>query len=396
MNHAKKIALISSLLHGLLCSHVYAQGFSHPGVLLNLKQLEFVKNKIVNNEEPWFSRFNVMKANSLSSVNYEPTADWNSMNCGGADKEGLGNRCIYERTDARAAYTQALMWFYSGNPIYANNAVKIMNAWSSNFNGNHGGQNQALQASWALSVWARAAEIIKYTYNWPTSEVEAFKRLINKYLNDIDGQKTMCHFGNWQAVITEAKINSAVFLDDPELFNSAVARFRSYLPAYIYRETDGGLPVAIEGCKYNESDDELKKYWSIENKKSILKEGHAQETCRDLEHLAYGFAGYVNTAQTAYIQGVDLYSEGLDRMVSAMEFNTSFDHESSVLDIVRECGHYSPRLGGLRGTLSIAYNHYHNDNHVPMEMTEKWLATNQDSLPEGRFHYLWESLTHQR
>ena len=32
--------------------------------------------------------------------------------------------------DARAAYTHALLWYYTGNQAHANKAIEIMNAWS--------------------------------------------------------------------------------------------------------------------------------------------------------------------------------------------------------------------------------------------------------------------------
>ena len=35
--------------------------------------------------------------------------------------------------------------------------------------------------------------------------------------------------------------------------------------------------------------------------------GICQETCRDLGHTQLGIAGMINGAETAFIQGVDLY-----------------------------------------------------------------------------------------
>ena len=41
--------------------------------------------------------------------------------------------------------------------------------------------------------------------------------------------------------------------------------------------------------------------------------GVCQETCRDFGHMQMGFGACVNAAETAFIQGVDLYGEQVCR-----------------------------------------------------------------------------------
>lgn len=393
---------ILSILPALLCHTVVAHAFEHPGVIVSKDDISFVKDKISNQAEPWLSSYNTMLANPLAALNYTPNAQWDSMACGGPDGEGLNSRCTHERSDARAAYTQALAWAYSGKEVYAENAIKIMNAWANQFTGHHSGQNQALQAAWAAAVWARAAEIIKYTYikngesAWGKSDADRFGNMLReRYIADINKQKTNCHFGNWQAVITEAKINTAVYLDDNTLFNEAIGRFKDYFPTYVYTYNDGALPVPIAGCYSHDRLDEFKGYWSIPKKDTPLLQGHAQETCRDIEHLAYGIAGFTNTAQTAYIQGIDLFQLEQDRFISMMEFNAPFDMKGDTL-LKQQCGVATPVYGGLKGSMHIAYNHFSKDNEISMPNTKAWMSENGQIRPEGFFHYLWESLTHTR
>jgi hypothetical protein len=56
-----------------------------------------------------------------------------------------------------------------------------------------------------------------------------------------------------------------------------------------------------------------------------MQDGVSQETCRDLEHVQYGIGAAVNGAETAKIQGTDLYkdpqSKGGQRLAAAMEFH---------------------------------------------------------------------------
>ena len=45
----------------------------------------------------------------------------------------------------------------------------------------------------------------------------------------------------------------------------------------------------------------------------------ATETCRDLGHVQLGYATLVNTAETAWQQGVDLYGEEQDRLIAGAQ-----------------------------------------------------------------------------
>ena len=389
------LRVVLYLLALLVCPQSFAKAFIHPGILLDKSQLDYVKHKIKANKEPWLSRYLVMKNHALAALDHQPNAKWDGLNCGGSDGAGKNDRCRHEINDARAAYTQALLWYYSEDTRYAENAIQILNAWSDDFTGQHGGYNQALQAAWALAVWTRAAEIIRYSYPWPNRQVVQFENMIrDRYLADIDEYNTDCYFGNWQAVITEAKISAAVFLEDSELFESAIIRYQTYFPLYFYLEKDGQLPFALNKCQYAAKQARLKTYWNIQSKYTPLVSGHTQETCRDLEHTAYGIAGYVNTAQTAHIQQRDLFVQSQERFITALEFQASLDQPDSQLDLV--CGKSVERKGGLTGTLLIAYEHYSKNHNIAMPNVKFWMDHNIELRPEGYFHYLWESLTHQR
>ena len=87
-------------------------GFYHPGVLVNRAQLEFVKSKVAAGAEPWASAFEAAKASPLGSLTYTPTPR-HTVECGPYSKPDLG--CKDEQRDSAAAYTQALLWFISGD-----------------------------------------------------------------------------------------------------------------------------------------------------------------------------------------------------------------------------------------------------------------------------------------
>jgi hypothetical protein len=51
---------------------VSASGFHHPGVLLNLAQLELIKSRVAAGTEPQKSAFEAAKASPLGALTYTP------------------------------------------------------------------------------------------------------------------------------------------------------------------------------------------------------------------------------------------------------------------------------------------------------------------------------------
>src|SRR3974390_904224 len=109
-------------------------GFYHPGVLVNPAQLDFVKAKIAAGAEPWKSAFEAAKASDSGALNYIPHP-WKTCECGPNSRPDHG--CKDEQRDSEAAYTQALLWYFSGNQTYAQNAINIMDAWANTLTGGH-------------------------------------------------------------------------------------------------------------------------------------------------------------------------------------------------------------------------------------------------------------------
>ncbi|MGW5362235.1 hypothetical protein [Actinopolymorpha pittospori] len=103
----------------------------------------------------------------------------------------------------------------------------------------------------------------------------------------------------------DAAVGIAVFLDDRATFDRAVNTWRARVPAYIYLPEDGPLPVPPpNGTK--DTPEEIIRYWQGQ---TTFVAGLAQETCRDFGHTGWGFEAASHVAETAWIQGLDLYAE---------------------------------------------------------------------------------------
>ncbi|SNS00955.1 Alginate lyase [Methylobacillus rhizosphaerae] len=320
--------------------------FKHPGVLVNLDQLKFAKARVAAGENPWKATFDDMQASLLATrvpdISVMQPAPGNAggkvLNCNrGVEVRG----CKNESTDAAAAYTQALLWFFTENETYAQRAVVILDAYSGNLI-DHIGVDGPLFAAWAAQYFTRAAEILRYTYT-PSSgkknfDLERFNNMLNKaFLPSIsDDEKAKRGKGswkpynsNWDTAAIDALANIGVFTNDGALFFSAVERWKDRVRRSIYLASDGSAPIRTpfigrfksEGCAWIEN--RVQACCHADTAATVIphyQSGQTSETCRDFPHAGIGLASIVNAAETAWIQGVDLYSVEKERIMSAFSY----------------------------------------------------------------------------
>jgi hypothetical protein len=353
-------------------------GFIHPGVLVNRAQLAEIKRRVAAGIEPQKSAFAALKASPLAALTYTPHP-WSAVECGPRSDPNKG--CKDEVADAEAAYGQALLWTLTGNPAYARNAIKIMDAWSAKLRGGHTSANGPVQAAWSAEVWPRAAEIIRYSdAGWTDPEIAAFQRMLRaQYLPSlIHG---CIENGNKELAMSEALINIGVFNDDRAMFDLGIKMWRGRTPAYIYLKSDGPKPIRPPGGALA-ADNAL---WSNKGIMPRLEDGIMQETARDSTHPALSLAAIAGGAETARQQGVDLYAEEGKRIMAALEFQAQYLAPNK--GVAPEDLEFNEHP-----TWEILYNEYHDRLRDSLPKMGAVLARIR---PTGINHMMaWETLTH--
>lgn len=366
------LAVIAAVLPAILSAAPAT--FRHPGVVTNRTMLNFTKGKIQAGAQPWTAAYNKMRADPLASLTYTPKP-WQTVECGPRSTPNLG--CSDERRDAMAAYTHALMWYFTGNSAHAKVSIKIMNAWANKLTGGHTEHNAPLQTGWAGAVWPQAAEIIAHTYSgWSSTEQNKFKTMLRtQYVPQL--RKGSCANGNWEAIIVSALINCSVYLEDRTSYDRAVELWRGRLPAYIYLTTDGSSPKAPGHCS-------KPNWYGL----TTYVDGVAQETCRDFGHCEWGIHALMLTAETALQQGQDLYKEGNRRFQKTLEFHCKYLNGADAPSWL--CGG-DPNLGWTE-CFEVGYNHLKNRMGLSLPETAKTLSARR---PTGVNYFIgWETLTH--
>lgn len=219
--------------------------------------------------------------------------------------------------------------------------------------------------------------------------------------------------GNWELSIAEALIQIGVYLDDNDVFNQGLAIWRRRIPAYIYLQSDGPsgqVPAATMGplgpvgtatavCITPDWCPNTPQMWLAP---TMYVDGLCQETCRDLSHVQFGYAAMINGAETARIQGVDLYGDCQDRIVTGLELTASYLNGATTPN--PGCTITDPNQGGpldmsavgylaratpAEPTWEIALNHY------GAALLPNVARRVQAIRPTGVDHMMdWETLTH--
>jgi hypothetical protein len=286
--------------------------FLHPGVFLGAAQLAYVRHSALAGVEPFATALQKALASPLGSLDYAPQGPpaSNVIECGSYSKPNHG--CSAEDEDGAAAFLGLVLHNITGDARHAAVATRIMRCYSKLQGYNN--SNAPLQAAWGLSKWARAAELAAHLpgTGWARSDADAFSAMLARAAVPLveNGSKSN---GNWELSMIEGLIGYSVLTENATLFDRAVNFFKQRVPAYFYNfKLDGAEPrPAPRGAPS----------WYGQAVFSAATSGVAQETCRDLGHTTYSVAAASNAAETALLQGEDLWAAEQERLATAFDFN---------------------------------------------------------------------------
>ncbi len=390
--------------------------WQHPGVLVSQAQLDFIKQQVHAKTEPYYQEFLYAKASPYGSKTYSPKGPNPNgiIQCGSHSTPNIG--CSDANSDSAAAYVQALLWYITDDSAYANNAIRIMNAYAKNLKGFAGftpgypcpGEtktcsNGPLQAAWDATKWPRAAEIIRYGNNgqagWKSDDIKAFSQLLHHIYEPLlySGSRSN---GNWELSMIEGMMGIAVFNEDLTLLHHAQSLWEKRVPAYFYYYSlDNSLnpnthaPFPLDKNATHDWNGQV-----IFNKNTS---GVTQETCRDLKHTEDGIASAINAAETDAIQGntltAHLYTAhgAQARLVTSLNLMAGFELAASTTAPQYFCTEAGNKLKlGLGTTYVIAYNEYHNRLHDP-DMADASGSTGLHGTA-NTYHWIHDKLLKKR
>lgn len=334
--------------------------FVHPGIHHTEEGIDFVKEKIAAGEEPFKKSWELLKNSRYASLRWKANPVPHVQR-GPSNNPNIGSSDFTD--DSRAAYTHALHWALSGEKIHAQKSAEIIDAWSSTLKkiSNH---DARLLVGMSGENYLIAAELLRHYKGgwdgWPKENQEQFETMLRNIWYPIIKDFYPSANGNWDAAMEQTIIAMGVFLDDKAIFNRAITYFRK------------GKGNGAIGMYFKEN-------------------GQCQETGRDQGHTQMGLEFLANTAETAWIQGIDLYSALDNRLLKGFEYTAKYNLGNDVpyepYKSFEGRYHYKRISDDSRGRLHNMYekvlNHYTHRRGIKAPYTQQAAEKNR---PETRRH----------
>jgi Alginate lyase len=289
-----------------------SMNFVHPGLLLTSADIARMKAKIASKVDPWFSNYDTLVNNNLSSTTraYTTPPAIIGRNAGSAYAADRGP-C---ELDATAAYQNAVIYAVTGQPAYADYAVKILNAYAAGVQHfDAADPERDLEAAILGWLWVEAAELIRYSgydyTGWSAADIVTFNQWINDVVYSDEAYKPggvlVTPLPNGAGVRgafgLRTKMAIGIYLDDRAIYNEAVD--------YFFNGQGNGAP----------------QYYILPSTGEIWEEG------RDQAHAQGGLSRLIETAHLAHNQGDEtLYAWSNNALSRAIEYIASYNLGNSV------------------------------------------------------------------
>ncbi|WP_177307499.1 OmpL47-type beta-barrel domain-containing protein [Pseudoduganella namucuonensis] len=208
-----------------------ASGFKHPGMGFTKETLENVRTQVRAQQEPWNTYFNSMlgsgsasKTPTIKNVSGDPT----KPRLYGLTSQGDQTLFI---ADALVAYTQAILYYVTGDETYRGNAMRIIRLYAQMDPTRYSYYTDAhIHTGIPLSRMTAAAEILRYTSTqtpalaWTDDDTLNFtNNLVIPVMQTYNSCN--CRFMNQHLYTTLAKMSGAIFTGNREEYDRAVEWF---------------------------------------------------------------------------------------------------------------------------------------------------------------------------
>jgi len=327
--------------------------------------------KVAAGAQPWKGSWDILVGNEgfyMSPPEAVPTVFVDSPNA--------GSTYMSLARDSHRAYQAALRYHGTGNPVYADQAVRIMNAWASTHTAWNGNSNIALRSGLYGYAFACAGELMRGYSGWDPADFVAFQQYMltqfypsnSGFLTNQIGFCKTHYWANWTLANMASMIAIGVLCDSQPIFDEALNHF--------YNGLHTG---AIENAVYQVHPNGL---------------GQWQESGRDQGHAQMGPQLIGVFCEIAWNQGHDLYGYLNNRVLSGVEYISKFNTGHAVPFVAyANCDYaiwpytyrfYQKEVAGPGGVSrpgwDLIYNHYVNRRGIAAPYTAKYAAA---ARPEG-------------
>ncbi|KAK7179401.1 hypothetical protein DPSP01_010398 [Paraphaeosphaeria sporulosa] len=351
--------------------------FDHPGALHSFADIERIRLRVKNKDEPWYAAYTHLSTSKLAQSTWKATPQTVLVRGPPDPSTNLTQNYGDAYRDAHSAYQLTLRWIVTNNVSFADAAVEILNAWGTTLKSINGSEDRFLAAGLYGYQFANAAELLRIYPGWLKEDQRAFSKMLTSvfasnnhlFLTEHNGKPDF-YYANWDLCNIASLMAIGIYSDNSTMYNWAVNLFLNGLPDPSV-VVNGALP-----------------YFSIANfteegsKKTLME---MQESGRDQGHATLCTALLGVIGQQGKNQGLDLYGAFGNQILNSAEYTAKFNTNHSVpytpyrswegiLPVVSEKSRFAVRPGfeaivahyadtrGLNASWSKAYRDYVNLN----------------------------------
>ena len=200
----KEISVPASCHQRILPADFEKRKLHHPGTTMSMQQLHDLAT-ILNETQPTKQQA-VDQLLQQTLKDFQPTVVENlKIDYEKTDEMKRQHRVLVEESSVQA-YLQAIAFIVTCDEAYAKKSLQILHAWSTN-NKSFSGENAPLEAAWAVSNMARAAELLKYTYrDWDILVEERFLKWTKNLLEPQINRQVQWQFNKWHNTGIQASL----------------------------------------------------------------------------------------------------------------------------------------------------------------------------------------------
>lgn len=214
--------------------------YNHPSALYDQADFDRVKTILGNGNAPQAVKeeFDNLKKSNFTTLPYTPQPQEQIVRGDATGTISGTENYSYAMNDAAAAYQMGLIWKVTGDNNYADNAIKVLNAWAAKCKEiTSNDANQMLAAGAQGYTFALAGEMLRTYEGWNEKDFAAFKDWMvkvfaskNRNFMDTHQGSNNCaehYWSNWDLVNMCSYFSIGVLAENDEMINYVVNYFHS-------------------------------------------------------------------------------------------------------------------------------------------------------------------------
>ncbi len=388
------------------------EGFTHPGIGLTKDILENARVQVMAKQEPWYTYYVTMSQSAYAASTFSANI-FGSTNADGTDnpkKRNVNSKGEFV-ADGLRAYTQALMYVFTGEEAYRANAMRIIRLWSqmdptqySYFTDSH------IHMGVPLNRMVTAAEILRYSGapgedpKWAWTEEDTARFTANLITPMIE---TFCHFNdkfmNQHLYPLLGAVAGYIFSDNADRYAEGVEWFTVNATAPDQGQ-NGAIKRLFRLVTHNESTGELLETPRVQHVEMGRDQAHGAGDLTNAEILARLLeaqetkvdpeTGTISTAANA----VTAYAFLGNRILAASDYFARFmlGHDTPWTPVIARydngvpivyqilSGNYRGRIGG-----NVYGQYYYYKYNMGLDMDKE--APYYADMFRKRHMFWWES-----